>query len=90
MLPPFAEEAVTSLVCSSPNSALVLAVTGPCERCVVINVDPASGVIDDRYLKTTATHSRGEAAGFLLPLAFGIYAHATTPGTRWSPAIAWS
>jgi uncharacterized protein YcbX len=76
---PFVEEQATSLVCLSPNSSLVLSVTGPCERCVVINVDPAAGARDDRYLKTTAAHSLQRQAA--APAAFGIYARATTAGT---------
>jgi hypothetical protein len=78
-LPPFVEEQVTSLVFSAPNSALVLAVTGPCERCVVINVDPVSGALDNRYLKATAVHSQRRRTS--AQVAFGIYARATTPGT---------
>jgi hypothetical protein len=77
-LPPFIEEQATSLVCVKGNARLVLTVTTPCERCMVINVDPASGTVDSRYLKTIAAHS--QRRGTSTPAVFGIYARATTPG----------
>ncbi|HEY4245389.1 MAG TPA: MOSC N-terminal beta barrel domain-containing protein [Lacunisphaera sp.] len=78
-LTPFAEERATSLVCWFGNVRFVLAITAPCERCVVINVDPTSGAIDPRFLKTVAAHSRGR--GIFAPAAFGVYVRATAHGT---------
>lgn len=78
-LPPFIEEQATSLVCATADSRLMLTVTAPCERCMVINVDPASSAVDGRHLKTIAAHS--QRRGTSTPAVFGIYARATTPGT---------
>jgi len=78
-LPAFAEEQATALRCLTAGGPLVLEVTAPCERCVVVNVDPASATLDARYLQTVAAHSRGR--GVTAPAAFGIYARATAPGS---------
>lgn len=78
-LVPFAEERATSLVCLSGNVRFVLAITAPCERCVVINLDPTSGTIDPRFLKTIVAHSRSR--GISAPAAFGVYVRATAHGT---------
>jgi uncharacterized protein YcbX len=78
-LPPFVEEQATALVCHATGSPLELKITAPCERCIVINVDPDSSAVDDHYLKTVAAHSRGR--GVSAPAAFGVYARATTGGT---------
>jgi uncharacterized protein YcbX len=78
-LPPFAEEEAISLVCSNAESKLVFTITGPCERCIVINVDPASSAVDGRFLKVVASHS--QRRGLNAPAAFGIYARASNAGT---------
>ena len=78
VLPPFAEEQATALVCPMANSRLVLTVTAPCERCVVVNVDPTSSAVDARYLKTVVAHSQSRGAS--APAVFGVYARATTGG----------
>jgi uncharacterized protein YcbX len=78
-LPPFAEEEATSLVCSHAEPKLVFTITGPCERCIVINVDPVSSAVDGRFLKVVASHS--QRRGLNAPAAFGIYARTNNPGT---------
>jgi uncharacterized protein len=77
-LPPFLEEHATSLRCHHARARLDLAITGPCERCVVINVDPASSAVDSHYLKTVVAQSRTRRAG-TAPM-FGVYARATGAG----------
>lgn len=78
-LAPFAEEQAVSLMCCSDNVRSVLAITAPCERCVVVNVDPMTAATDPRFLKTIAAHSRGR--GISAPAAFGIYVRASAAGT---------
>jgi len=78
-LPPFAEEQTATLRYPSDGSLLELEVTAPCERCVVVNVDPAAATVQARYLQTVATHSRER--GVTAPAAFGIYARATALGS---------
>lgn len=78
-LPPFAEERAAALIRTTTRARLELAVTAPCERCIVINVDPVSGTLDARYLKAVAAHS--QQRGKSVPAVFGIYARATGAGT---------
>lgn len=78
-LPPFAEEQATALVCATTDARLVLTITAPCERCVVVNVDPASSAVNARVLKTVAGQS--QRRGVAAPAAFGIYARANSGGT---------
>lgn len=78
-LPPFSEEHATSLVCTTAEGPLVLTITAPCERCIVVNVDPDSCAVDGRFLKTVAAQSRGR--GVSAPAAFGVYVRAAGSGS---------
>lgn len=78
-LPPFAEEHATSLISTTASGRFVFTVVAPCERCIVINVDPSSSTVDSRFLKTVAMQSEGR--GLPAPAAFGIYVKATARGT---------
>lgn len=77
-LPPFAEEHAATLMCRGANHRLDLMVTGPCERCIVVNVDPGSSAVDGRYLKGVVEQSRARRTA-AAPI-FGVYARARTAG----------
>lgn len=77
-LPPFAEEHAISLMCSTANGRLELTITAPCERCMVINVDPVSCAVEARFLKIVAAQSGNR--GVLAPAAFGVYVRAAARG----------
>jgi uncharacterized protein YcbX len=67
----FVEDSLEALEWLGDAQATRLEVTGPCVRCVVPNVDPASAAVDDGFLDTLARLSRQRRPG---PTVFGIYA----------------
>ena len=66
----FIEESLAALAWLGEGQTR-LDVTGPCIRCIVPNVDPASAQVDERFLDTLARLSLQRRPG---PTAFGIYA----------------
>jgi len=69
---PFLEERFTALRGREGVSACALAVTSPCVRCVVPNVDPATGEVDEGPLDALVRLSaQRDPAG---PVCFGVYA----------------
>jgi hypothetical protein len=79
---PFIEEQVTRFewregsAGSAPSS---LVVGERCVRCIVPNVDPATGLVDERVLDVIATLSAQRFPG--APVCFGLYAAATGRAT---------
>jgi uncharacterized protein YcbX len=50
----------SSAALSDPGSppALPLAVTGPCSRCKMVNINQSTGVVDARYLQTLSEYRK--------------------------------
>lgn len=67
----FIEESLEALDWEGGASSTRLEITAPCVRCVVPNVDPASGDVDDTVGDTLATLSQRRRPGATV---FGVYA----------------
>lgn len=78
-LMPFLEEQFTELEWGSGASSARLTVGALCVRCIVPNVDPATGLVDESVLGVVSTLSAQRHPGH--PTYFGIYARSTGPGT---------
>lgn len=70
----FAEERVATFA----GAPLTLEVTGRCDRCIVLDVDPDTAEVDGRYLAGTKGHSARRHPD--KPAYFGVYARALGPG----------
>jgi len=68
----FIEESLAALEWQGGAAATRLEITAPCVRCVVPNVDPASGRVDEAVLATLARLSQQRRPGG--PTVFGVYA----------------
>jgi len=77
-LDPFIEESVESLSWQHRDTTSRLEVTAPCVRCIVPNVDPATGLPGDATGHALAALSQRRRPGG--PTVFGIYARGE-PGT---------
>ena len=75
----FIEDSLEALEWAGEAGATRLEVTAPCVRCVVPNVDPASGAVDETVLDTLSRLSRQRRAD--ATTVFGIYARGPA-GTR--------
>jgi len=75
----FIEETLESLEWAGDVGATRLEITAPCVRCVVPNVDPVSGSVDETVLDTLSLMSRRRRAD--ATTVFGIYARGPV-GTR--------
>jgi uncharacterized protein YcbX len=78
----FIEESLEALEWQRGATATRLQVTAPCVRCVVPNVDPASGRVDDAVLDTLARLSQQRRPGGAT--VFGVYARGPA-GARLRP-----
>ena len=78
-LDPFIEESAEALTWEHAGERTRLEVTAPCVRCIVPNVDPATGTIADATGDALAALSQRRHPG--APVAFGIYARGE-PGAR--------
>jgi uncharacterized protein len=76
---PFIEEQFTRLEWTVGTELNGLCVSGLCVRCIVPNVDPATGEVDERALDTISRLSAQRYPGE--PISFGIYAHSPGPCT---------
>jgi hypothetical protein len=72
------EDQFAAITRPSRDRSLSLEVTGRCDRCVVIDVDPDTGQVDRSCLSGTKTHSARHYPGE--PAYFGVYARARVPG----------
>ena len=68
----FVEETLEALEWAGDAGATRLEITAPCVRCVVPNVDPVSGGVDETVLDTLAQLSRQRRAD--ATTVFGVYA----------------
>jgi uncharacterized protein YcbX len=84
-LVPFIEEHLTRLEWSSNGASSALVVTSPCIRCVVPNVDPATGLVDDRVLDAVSKLSAERHPN--RPTYFGVYAQPAGPGVLSRSAV---
>jgi uncharacterized protein YcbX len=82
---PFLEEQFTALQWHDGSRPHKLVVSGPCVRCVVPNVDPATGDVDDATLHAINELSAQRHPGG--PSCFGVYARATGPAVLSSGTI---
>ena len=78
-LVPFVEEVIEAIAWSHDGGEARLAVTARCVRCIVPNVDPATGVAGAQVLPTLAELSAQRFPGE--PTALGVYGHATPGAT---------
>lgn len=72
--PPFLEEQALRL--SAPEAQLDI--TGPCVRCVMPSIDPATAVLDDRFGQSLAALSQQRQPNG--PTVFGVYARGVGAG----------
>ena len=78
-LSPFIEEHFVNLEWTLGTTTACLKVEELCVRCVVPNVDPATGHQDPRVLEAISKHSAARHPG--KPIYFGLYATATGAST---------
>ena len=78
-LVPFIEDHFTKLEWSMGTTTSSLVVGELCIRCVVPNVDPATGTEDARVLEVVSNHSAARHPG--RPIYFGLYATSKGPNT---------
>jgi uncharacterized protein len=78
-LVPFIEEQFAKLEWSSGMTSICLVVGDLCVRCVVPNVDPATGRVDASVSEAVSVLSAQRYPG--QPTYFGIYAHSAAAGT---------
>jgi uncharacterized protein YcbX len=78
-LVPFLEEQFTKLEWTAAKTTAALEVLELCIRCVVPNVDPATGGEDARVLEVVSKHSAARHPGE--PIYFGLYATSNGPCT---------
>ena len=76
---PFIEEHFTKLEWSMGTTTSSLVIAELCVRCVVPNVDPATGGEDVRVLEVVSRHSATRYPGH--PIYFGLYATSKGPST---------